>query len=180
MKRPRAAPTFYPDASLSDLSMGVSPQALPLPLSLPLPYSTSVMTLPSSSPYCSATYPAEGGADDIVLHSLAKLDAGLGLSGCSSPAPTPCTSSSTKRIEQELDELLSRPRLEAVGAAAWADDVSCVSGSGPSNGACKHAAEETSPMDVVSELQALDGRSSTTVLSPAPAIAKRRQRKRKR
>lgn len=146
------------------------------------------LDLPSTSALTTIAKPTEKmmSANELIAtrnpidDALAELDVSLGL-GCPSSftLPTPCMS-----IEEELDAAFEavrkqRQRERVVPLYSLPDDASCISGSGRYTGSVSVKTEDSSaPVDVLHELQALDSRTSITVMSPplSKSCYKRRRR----
>lgn len=113
--------------------------------------------------------------------ALAELDVflGIGSGGYVSSQPfslsKPCFS-----IEEELDaaiEAVKKPRERTVPISDLPDNSSCVSSSANPSSSMKFEACST-PIDVLHELEALESRTSTTIMSPplVKSYYKRRRR----
>ena len=87
-----------------------------------------------------------------------------------------------KSIEEELEAVLNEVRNEQARATTKRDapdNASCVSGSGSLHqGTVVKAEDSSESVDVLRELQSLDSRANTTVMSPPlmKTIVKRRFR----
>ena len=119
-----------------------------------------------------------------VDKALAELDAGLELRCATKPTLPPVSSvgEGCKSIEEELEAVLNEVRNEEARATTERDvpdNASCVSGSGSlGQGTIVKAEDSSESVDVLRELQSLDSRASTTVISPPlmKTIVKRRFR----